>query len=109
MIFFVLVKYDLLKMILFSEHCRQLKFRADQTFEGRRLMNHVIHITDVISEDFCEMLCYMESDCVSYNIMRRSETGKHKCELNNATHEGHGEDLEANSNYIYRGAKVNLV
>ncbi|XP_078349745.1 uncharacterized protein LOC144634603 [Oculina patagonica] len=101
----VVVSSLILDASCLQDHCRQLEFRADQTFEGRCLMNHVIHNTDVMSEDFCEMLCYMEPNCVSFNIMTRSETGKHKCELNNATHEGHEEDLEANSNYIYRGAK----
>lgn len=90
----------------FLDHCRQLEFRAEQMFHGRRLMNHVIRITDVTLEDFCETLCYMEPNCVSYNIMTSGETGKHKCELNNVTHEGHEEDLVNNSSYTHRGAKV---
>jgi len=38
--------------------------------------------------------------------MTTSETGKHKCELNNATHKEQEEDLEENPNYEYHGAKV---
>ena len=77
--------------------------------EGRRLMNHVINSVDVMDKKFCGVLCFMEPNCFSYNLMAKSETGKHKCELNNATHEGHEEDLENNSSYIYRGAKVDIV
>ena len=40
--------------------------------------------------------------------MASGETGKHKCELNNVTHERHEEDLVNNSSYIHRGAKVNM-
>ena len=61
-----------------------------------------------MQEDFCETLCFMEPTCISYNLMMKSETGKYKCELNNATHEGHEQDLEENSSYFYRGAKVNM-
>lgn len=50
----------------------------------------------------------MEPSCVSYNFVMKSETGKHKCELNNATHKEHEEDLEENLNYVYRGAKVRV-
>ena len=92
----------------FLDHCRQLQFRAEQVFNGRRLMNHVIHKTDVILEEICETLCYMEPNCVSYNIMTNDETGKHKFELNNVTHEGHEKDLVKNSSYTHRGAKVNM-
>ena len=73
---------------------------------GKRLMNHVINSVDVMDKKFCGALCFMEPNCFSYNLMTKSETGKHKCELNNATHEGHEKDLENNSSFIYRGAKV---
>ena len=38
--------------------------------------------------------------------MTGSETEKPKCELNNSTLEGHENELEKNSNYVYRGAEV---
>ena len=91
--------------ICFSDKCqRQLEFV--EALMGKRLMNHVLRNADVMDQEFCGALCFMEHNCVSYNLMITSETGKHKCELNNATHEGHEEDLEKNSNYVYRGAKV---
>jgi len=48
----------------------------------------------------------MEHNCASYNLMRRSETEGHRCELNNSTHEGNEDDLEENPDYVYRGTKV---
>ena len=68
-------------------------------------MNHVIGVHDVTMIDLCDMLCYMEHNCASYNL-RRSEAEGHKCELNDATHEGNENDLEENWNYVYRGTKV---
>ena len=75
-------------------------------FKGKRLINHVIRVADVMDKEFCGALCFMEENCVSYNIMLKSEAGKHKCELNNSTHEGNEKDLEENPSYVYRGAKV---
>jgi len=51
----------------------------------------------------------MEPNCISYNIMTSDETGKHKCELNDVTREGHEKDLVNNSSYTHRGAKVNIL
>lgn len=55
---------------------------------------------------FCGAQCFIEPNCVSCNFVTQGETGKHKCELNNATHEGHEKDLEENADSVYQGAKV---
>ena len=91
--------------ISFSDECkRHLEFK--KTFIGKRLMNHMIRKADVMDQEFCGALCFMEHNCVSYNVMTMSENGKYKCELNNATHEENEEDHEKNSNYEYHGANV---
>ena len=62
-----------------------------------------------MNEGFCEMMCYMEPDCASYNLKKeRDGNGKRKCELNNSTHEGHKDELKENSNYDYRGAEASI-
>lgn len=66
----------------------------------------MIRSADVMDREFCGALCFMEPNCFSYNLVSKNETGKLKCELNNATHEEHEEDLEENQDYLYRGAKV---
>ena len=83
-----------------------MEFRAEQVLKGKRLMNHVIRSVDVMDQQFCGALCFMEDNFVSYNYITTSETVKQKCELNNATYEGHEEDLQEHSNYVYSGAKV---
>ena len=91
--------------IFISDECeRHLEFK--ETFIGQRLINHVIRIAHIMDYEFCGVLCYMEPNCASYNLMKTSENGKHRCEINNATHEEHEEDLEKNSNYEYHAAKV---
>ncbi|KAL9953462.1 hypothetical protein ACROYT_G040884 [Oculina patagonica] len=65
----------------------------------------MIRSADLIDKEFCGALCFMEPNFFSYNLMTKSETGKHRCELNDATLEGHENDLEENLNYVYRGAK----
>ena len=54
------------------------------------------------------MLCYMEPDCINYNLDKRlgGNDGAHKCELNDATHEGHEEELVTDESYVYRGAEA---
>ena len=72
---------------------------------GKRLIKHVIRKASVMDREFCGALCFMEHNCISYNLKTTSQDGKHKCELNNATHEEE-EDLEKNTDYEYHAAKV---
>ena len=68
----------------------------------------MIRTIDVINEDICQLQCYLEPNCVSYNYNKEEEAnGKHKCDLNNATYE-HSGDLAKNKTYVYRGAEVNI-
>ena len=46
------------------DNCRQMEFKTVQTFDGKRLRNHVIHATDVTNSDFCEVACYVELNFV---------------------------------------------
>ena len=71
----------------------------------------MIRTIDVINEGVCQLKCYLEPNCVSYNFNKSEETGQHKCDLNNATYEHdneHSGDLAKNENYVHRGAKVNV-
>ena len=92
---------------LFSGHCRNLRFTS-APIHGYRLTNHVIRTISVINEDFCQMQCYLEPNCVSYNFQKN---GENKCDLNNATYKHdneHAGDLENNENYVYREAEVSM-
>ena len=93
-----------------SENCRQLEFKPSHTFDGKRLKDHVIRTVDVMDGDFCEMVCYLEPSCVSYNLEKTPSAlnGNFKCELNNSTFEGQKEKLEKDRKFIYRGAKASV-
>ena len=69
----------------------------------------MIKILEVPDMDICELQCYHEANCVSFNFETTSSNGRFKCELNNSTHMEHDIDLTNNVNFHYRGAKVNLV
>ena len=90
-----------------ADQCRQ--FTPEKSFDGRRLINHVIRIVKVLTVSFCDKMCYMEPDCVSINLYKRvSEHGGYKCELNNVTHEKHEGDLEKKDDYFYHAAEVGV-
>ena len=75
---------------------------------GFRLENHTLRTIEVVNEDLCMFQCYLEPNCVSYNFCEiKQSSGKHECDLNNATIE-HDEDLVKNESYIYRGAEVRM-
>ena len=70
----------------------------------------MIRTIDVSNEDICQLQCYREPNCVSYNFNKNEENGQHKCDLNNATYEHdseHSDDIAENENYVHRGAEVN--
>ena len=70
--------------------------------------NHTVRTIDVVNEDLCMFQCYLEPDCVSYNFCEiKQSSGKHKCDLNNATIE-HDQDLVENETCVYRGAEVRM-
>ena len=85
--------------------CRSLQFRSDHILQGKRLRHHVFRSVDVIDAEICEMLCFLDSNCVSLNFKKSAS----KCELNNSTFEGQKDKLESNLDYRYHGAKVRVL
>ena len=104
LIFFINFKY-----FSDADQCRPLDFTPEKAFDGRRLINHVIRIVEVLTMSFCDNMCYMEPDCVSINVHKQvSGHGGYKCELNNVTHERHEHDLEKKDDYFYHAAEVGV-
>ena len=89
----------------FADECRHMEFRNSGTFLGKRLINHVIKSLEIVQENLCGALCFMENNCVSFNTEIRGGSSS-KCELNNASHNEYPQDLQPWTNYTYRGAKV---
>ena len=91
----------------FSEECWQLDFNSERTFDGKRLKDHVIRTDNVTDIESCEIACFIEPNCVSYNFKNSSiENGKYNCELNNSTLNGQRDKLETNPDYVYCEAEV---
>ena len=70
-------------------------------------MKHIIATIKVLNFDLCELQCYHQPNCVSINFNVISDSkGLHECELSNATHRGHDNELMNRDGYIYKGAEV---
>ena len=76
-------------------------------FGNKRLVKHVIATIKVLDFDLCELQCYHQPNCVSvnFNVIPNSER-LHECELNNATHRSHDNELMNRDGYLYKGAEV---
>lgn len=72
---------------------------------GKALDGHVIAKVEVFDKDICELKCYYNDDCVSYNF-GPSETGGDICELNNSTDRRH---LKSKENFIFQATEVRYI
>ena len=87
-----------------------MEFPASFFFANKRLTNQTIKVIDILDMDLCELMCYQEPNCTSFNFRKNPENGKikHRCELNNSTHLEHDSEFEDDTSYFYRGAKVRV-
>ncbi|XP_067015976.1 uncharacterized protein [Acropora muricata] len=91
-----------ISLLLLSSHtlscddvCREMTFLGLKFFAGKRLVEHVIRTEQVWDKDLCQLRCYLEHNCVSFNFkVKTNAEGTFSCELNNATH------LEQNGHFI---------
>ena len=51
---------------------------------NKALTNHVITSRKVTSAENCEIECFLEMKCESYNLGPQLENGDHVCELSNS-------------------------
>ena len=102
---------SLIFSLIFSilERERAMLFPDYYFFAKRRLENYTIETRKVKNLDVCELMCYLNDNCVSLNFKKDPENTDpvHLCELNNATHLKYGIDLTSDAKFYYRGSKVN--
>lgn len=97
------------RMILLSfsavlpEVCRELQYVHKIT--GKALEGHVIKTIQVQHNDQCELSCFVELECNSYNLGPLQVNG-HTCELSKSDHLRHPDDFVTKPSYIYSGTKV---
>ena len=83
-----------------ADHCRDLNFVYH--IVGKALKGHLIRNISTPNCELCQIECFMERRCVSYNC--RGELNS--CELNSADHIDHPEDLEDEEGSDYHAAEV---
>ena len=55
-----------------------IRISPELSLKGKRLVNHVIRVADVMDQEFCGFLCFMEPNCSSYNFnISTSQTEHH--------------------------------
>ena len=73
-------------------------------------MKHVITTVQVLDKDLCELRCYLEHNCVSFNFkVKMSAEGTFSCELNDATHLEQNGDFISTKYYDYQGGEVRTI
>ena len=65
----------------------------------------MISTTTVTSADVCEIKCFLEIKCESYNFGPK-EGGGHVCELSDSDAKRDPLDWTAKQGFVYRGTKV---
>lgn len=87
-----------------SDDCRILEFNPHAS--DKVLVNHVFRSVKLPRQDMCEIRCYREPNCVSYNY-GPTQSEKPWCDLNNHTHlQVSSSDFVTKEGYIYRDVLV---
>ncbi|KAJ7323134.1 hypothetical protein OS493_032422, partial [Desmophyllum pertusum] len=81
--------------------CRQVRYL--DLIAGKALVGHVIRTVQVKNGDQCEIRCYGELQCLSYNL--GPYQNGHACELSKSDHIRHPDNLIPMPGYLYRGTK----
>ena len=82
----------------FTDGCRQLTFTPE--ISGRALRRHVIRTLEAASCEWCQIQCFLERRCVSYNC------GNNTCDLNSSDHVAHPADLVVDQCKTYQATEV---
>ncbi|XP_058970039.2 epidermal growth factor-like protein 6 [Pocillopora verrucosa] len=85
------------------EHCRVLFFEA-ASFSDKVLNKSIIKNLTVKDEQLCQLRCFVEKTCKSYNLGPPDSGGEGKrvCELSSSHHVLHPDYLVSKSGFTYR-------
>ena len=72
---------------------------------NKTLINHVIRTPKATSEELCELHCFMESECESYNFGPK-EGGGYVCELSDSDSITDPRDWITKQGFLYAETKV---
>ena len=77
--------------------------------KGYHLQNHVFRTIQVQGGRNCDAKCYMESNCISFNVVSSQVNGTMTCELSDSDHELHPGSLTRRHGSIYQPIEVSLL
>ena len=94
-------------VVLATEYNRIITFK--EPIPNKVLPGHVIRTEKVVDEGSCRVKCYMEPNCVSFNV-GPEEVGGRTCELKNFTNESFWHSaLEERKDYIHYAVEVHVL
>lgn len=76
------------------------------TVTGFFLTGHVFKTMEIKAASACEVNCYMENNCISYNIKPLPD-GKYLCELSDSDDVAHPLNMRYREGAMYKSFKVN--
>ena len=89
-----------------AKECRQLEY--SQPVQDRVLTNHVIIKINTTREDICNVMCFVEPNCLSFNVGPLDENHQYLCEISDSDEVLHPGDLVQRSGFTYQGTQVFL-
>ena len=72
------------------------------------LEKHVFKMMEIETASACEVNCFMEADCVSYNL-KPQQNGTILCELSDSDHPNNQQDLRYKEGTVYKSFKVSWI
>ncbi|XP_078373690.1 uncharacterized protein LOC144657247 isoform X3 [Oculina patagonica] len=88
--------------VLSEEDCRQVEINP--SIEDHTFVGHVFKSILIQDSSACQVNCFIEDDCVSFNV-KQLQDGKYLCELNNCSDAVHPEDLKDKQGTVYTSFK----
>ncbi len=73
--------------------------------EDHTLVGHVFKSMLIQDSSVCEVNCFMEGDCVSFNF-KLQQDGKYLCNLSDSDHVVHPGDLKGEQGAVFTSFKV---
>ncbi len=89
--------------VLSSENCRQVEINP--AVEDHTIVGHVFKSMLIQDSSACEVNCFIEDECVSFNV-KPLQDGKYFCELSNSSDAVHPEDLKDEQGTVYTSFRV---
>ena len=81
-----------------------LHFNSTGIKPEQSLSGHVIKTVEVAKEENCQIQCFIEHRCLSFNVGQNN--GRYICELSDSDQTLHPEDMIQRNGYSYHGSVV---